>query len=146
MSAQNREAMERRRRRHLIWSMVGFVVWQICLAARSAVPESAYPLKGLLLGVSISGFWLWFFQQLQVMKFLGLLKRDPALAEALTDERYQHAILRAHATGFWVLLCTAGVLMAWSLFFPLSGKIVAQLFLIVAVCSATIALLIYDRE
>lgn len=146
MNEQNREAMERRRRRLLISSLVGFSVWQICLVARHAMTEATFPLKGLLLGVGLSGFGLWFFQMLQVVKFQGVLKRDPALAQALTDERYEHAILRSHATTFWVLLCTAGGLMAWSAFFPLSGRIAAQLFLIIAVCSATIALLIYDRE
>jgi len=110
------------------------------------MPESAFLLKGLLLGVSGAGFSLWVFQQLQVMKFQRALRDDPTLAEALVDERYRHAVLRAQAAAYWILLCTAGVLMGWAAFFPLSGRIAAQLLLIVAVCSATIALLIYDRE
>lgn len=140
------EAMESARRRNIVLGLVAFGVGQISDIVLQAIPDLPRAARIVLVLSAVAGGFLWILSMWKVMQFIKLMKRDPALAEALNDERYRHAILRSHAAAFWILLLTSGALLLWSLYLPLSGRVAAQLFLVVAVCSAMIALLIYDRE
>ncbi len=140
------EAMESLRRRRIHQGLVGFSTWQLSDIVAHATPDLAREARIALVLIGLAGAALWIFSMVKSHLFIRAMKRDPALAVALNDERYMQAILRSHAAAFWTLLLTSAALLLWSLYFPLSGRVAAQLFLVVAVCSAMIALLIYDRE
>src|SRR5439155_11861901 len=146
MNAKNPELMGSARRRLLVQALVGFGLWQISNLILYAAPGLAHPARVVLRLLGVAGAGIWVVQTFKNTSFLKALKRDPALAQTLNDERYQQARTRAFAAGYFALLVTAGLLLLWSLAFPLPGRIAAQRFLIVAVCSAMIALLMYDRE
>lgn len=140
------EAMENSRRRLLMWGLIGFGIWQGADLTRHILRGMSRAGEVALLFIGLAGAALWVFNMIRLQSFIRAMKNDPALAQALGDERYRHAVLRSYAAAFWTLLITSGLLALWSAFLPLSGRVAAQLFLVVGVCSAQIALLIYDRD
>src|SRR5438046_9432771 len=97
MNKKSTESMESRRRRLLIQALVGFGIWQICDLALHAAPGLPRQARGVLLVGGVVGFGIWVAQNFMSGQFRRALKRDPAAAQALSDEGYQHALLRAHA-------------------------------------------------
>ena len=147
MNAKNPELMGSARRRLLVQALVGFGLWQISNLILYAAPGLAHPARVVLRLLGVAGAGIWVVQTFKNTSFLKALKRDPALAHPVRrGARRTSRWTRAFAAGYFALLVTAGLLLLWSLAFPLPGRIAAQCFLIVAVCSAMIALLIYDRE
>lgn len=146
MKEVNPESMEVSRRRLLVQGLVAFGLWQVADVIRRAVPGLTREWRIGLVIAALLGWVIWSIHLLKMSNFQKLLKRDPALREALNDERIRQLRLRAFFAGYWALLCAIGVFYGLSLFLPLPGSVVAQILLIVGVCSPMLALLIYDRN
>ena len=146
MNPSEIEAIERGRRSRLIQSLVAFSLWQIPDILLRAIPDLPHAARTTLVLVSVLAGFVWIFCMWRMQRFMRITRRDPALPHVLNDERTMQMVSRALVAGFWMLLATAAVLVGWSTFLPLSGRVAGQIFILVGVCSAMIALLIYDRE
>ena len=71
---------------------------------------------------------------------------DPLVARALDDERVRRSRTLAHVAGFWCLGAYLVAMRLLALAIPLSGSVVAQAGIGVAMGSSIVAFIIYERD
>lgn len=143
------EQLDRGRRRMLLGFLGGFVAWQLPQVIQdlwgAVMPRYAEPAFLVAALAGLAGF---FYYGWRIIQLGRLVKDDPAMNEALNDERVRWLRLRAFEAAFWTLVIyMAGVRLA-ALAYPLpagAGPFM-QLGLIVAASSAILAYLWLDRE
>ena len=136
-------ALDRGRRRALGGFVVSYLAWEVAVIASDALEGAAAGVAHYLvlgLGVVWVGFGLWWI----VVR--RRIARDPHVARALDDEHVRRSRSRAYATGFWFLgAYLIGVrLLAFAM--PVSGGLVAQVGIGIAMGAAIVAFIIYERD
>lgn len=144
----NVEQLESARRRMLLGFLDGYVAWQvpqfITAVWGDVLPQWAH---WVLVAATLLGAWGFLFYGWQIVRLQQRAEEDPALGEALNDERVRQTRHHALVFGFWsVIIYLAGVCLA-DLVHPLQHTGAwSQLGLVVAASSAIMAFLWLDRE
>ncbi len=132
------EQLERARRRMLLGFLDGYAAWQIPQIVHGLHPGALpYYLAIVLPVMAVAGaigFTYYGWQLLMIARRAGT---EPAVGEALNDERVQSLRLRAMAFAFSVLIVYMGSVCLVELVQPVGGTgPLMQLGLVIAVSSA----------
>jgi hypothetical protein len=140
------DAMERMRRRMLAGFLVAFVAWQVPTIVREAAGAWMPPgIAGASAVLAALAAIIWIAYSLRLWRLQRQLAHEPAMAEALDDERVKEARSRALAFGFWALLVYLAMVRLAAFLLEISAATVAQSGLVVAAAAAIGAFLVYDR-
>jgi hypothetical protein len=141
------EQLDRNRRRMLAGFLAGFLGWQLppVLEYLFTMPPWLHLLLAVVVPLAGIAAFGWF-----LTKLVGLqkrLRREPALASVLRDERYRALEARVLMIGFWVVVL---YLAAARLVVGFNGgpdaAVVTQLGLILAIATPIVALLWLERD
>lgn len=140
------DALERTRRRMLAGFLVAYVTWQVPTIVQEAAGARMPPgIVGASSVLAALAAVVWIAYSLWLWRLLRQLAHDPAMAEALDDERVEQARSRALAFGFWALLVYLAMARLAAFLLEISAATVAQSGLVVAVAAVIGAFLVYDR-
>lgn len=95
---------------------------------------------------SFVGYLLFVVNLLRIMKLSKELKRNTKIATTLNDELWKSNRDKAFITGFIISILTLVILYCVTLFYPLEGRKVCEVMMLVSVSAVLILFLIYNRE
>lgn len=143
------DQLDRSRRAMLVGFLVGFVAWQL----PSIIGEiwgDVLPryLELTLMVAALAGLAAFLYYGWRIIQLGRLVRDNPALDEALNDERVRWLRLRAFEAGFWTLVVymAAVRLVAMAYALPAGAGAFMQLGLVVAASGAILAYLWLDRD
>ncbi|MBF5044980.1 hypothetical protein FGE12_21440 [Aggregicoccus sp. 17bor-14] len=141
------ETLDASRRRTLWGLLVAIVLWQglDVVAKVLALSGHAGTWRHAAVLVSLPAWLYWCVGMVQQQRWLRQVRADPALREALNDERTRHARRQAWTVGFFAMLAVQTLFLAAGSFWALPGALVAQVTLLVGVAGSTAAFLHFER-
>jgi hypothetical protein len=139
------ESRSLQRRIALMIMASAFLAWQIpIMDFFSKLVEGNQTVVGL---ISAAGFLIW-AGTLVFLLFTGriaVVRSDPKVAAALEDELVRANRSKAFSIGYAVVLVTAALVFAISLFQPLTGMDAAHVILVAAVVAPMYAFVVLER-
>lgn len=135
---------DRKRRRIILQVAIAYGVWM----ASSLVPDQKFNNVAslLLLVLNLLSWAVWCFGLIQMHRWGKEVLKEPAVVQALCDERWEHNRLKAVVTAFVAVMLVQVGLVLWGLSFRLDAKIGAQISILVGVTGFLLAMLYFDRE
>jgi hypothetical protein len=139
------EARNQQLRRALVATIGAYSLWQVpaLLNELKLLPPPMGKISSL---IAVAGGALWLLVLLRLHRLQLAIQADPALREALNDERIRHTRQRAFNTGFVVVLGYLAGMRVLCSRLDVSAAVSLQLGLFLAVTSTLSAFLVYDRN
>jgi len=136
--------LEIKRRKIIIGSLVGFIVWQVPYLFRYFDFNEVLSVWTSI--ISVIGSFVWLYYNFRLLQFSRLLQKKRELARPLNDEYIQAIRLKSFTTAFLILLGSIVTLFVLSLFVDLKAQFVLHVLIIVGVIAGLISYLIFEKD
>jgi hypothetical protein len=143
-----KESLDQSRRKMLIGFAIGYVVWRGMYIINRFLPDSSILTDSRIFFViiSLTGWLLWTYYLVRLMRFVRIIKKDPSLNDSLNNEYIQYIRLKSIAVAFFILLLVQMILLFISKIIVMNASVIIDINILTAVLSLIIAFLFFDRD